>query len=126
MHALPCNFLLPLPDELVAHAGKNRHHNPVEKVMPLNIEICGLRCHAKPSEVVLKAVVALLGIWIGSPELLAPARHLAMQKRYYALCVVDVEVDGFYGVQKVAHGELAVMTCAVIPNVPNEQGVYGT
>lgn len=27
--------------------------------------------------------------------------------------------------QEVAHGELAVMACAVIPNVPDKQGIYG-
>ena len=49
VHALPRYLRLPLPDELVAHAVKHWHHYLVEQMVPLNVEIRGLRCHAESS-----------------------------------------------------------------------------
>ena len=125
MYALPRYFLLSLPDELVAHAVKHWHHYLVEEMMPLDVEISGFGRHAEPSQVVFKLVIALLSIRIGLLELLAPLCHLAMSKTYDAFGALHVDTAGSYGVQEDAHGDLAVMACALIPNVPDKQGIYG-
>lgn len=123
--ALPCYLCLALSDEFVAHTVQHGHYHFVEQVMPLDVEICCFWCHAEPSQVVLKLVVAIRGIRIGFLELLAMAPHLTVYQGYYALGIVHVEVGGIYDMKKVAHGELAVTACAVIPYVPNKKGIDG-
>jgi len=107
--------------KLVAHSFQGGHHHVVEQVVPLYVQIGGLRRYPQSPYVLFQSQVGVLGVGVFALELPCLPCHLAAQLLYVRISRMESEVAHFYGMVEIGDGELSVNSFPVEPYAPHEQ-----
>lgn len=115
---------LALPAQLFADGLHGRHHNAVEQMVALNVEVCGIGCNAKREKRVFCTQILFLHIRETTLQLVDLHAHLVVQLIEHLIQLLRALVlDAGNGIE-VRNGEGAVFATAIHHDIPHKQGEY--